>query len=543
MNRFKSFISAAVFCIAPGVFGMPEQVANDNQGEIVERVRTILENVRFVERRMEDVNNNPVVLVGATGSGKTSLLHVLAGSEMMAANEPDLADRLAIVPDEVAARIIGRVAGGGESVTLDVHLFQVEDVVYCDGPGFFDTNGGFVEMGNNLMINEILRRGTKILWVVSVDEILAARGGAANRSLDYLESLLPRERTPRAERKARSVGIVVSKARGGEAQNGLNILMEQEGHHWLIDYLSERAATNAFFFPAPREEGIYVPPQNLVEGIMRFARAPSELISGSMGLRPEVIDEIIAGHESFDVMRKVDDISTRILSELRGHGDDFSRLRRLDEAFDMLWRLLAARSIPDDPQAQEELIGRWKNFDAYAYSDPLRRFDFTLRNFVDVLDGVEYFRNLCDVGDGGFASWFERGLLWEELVGYISRLSGTLEMHVTWLRNAGDSWKTVLPSLMEVSREVSRKNEKRRQIQVGNMVIGLSSAIGAGVGGIVCSSDGGSTAIVTGTVTGGVTGMTLGKALEEPVGEAVDKAIKVVGKVVGKGTSSTSKRN
>ena len=491
MNRFKSLISAVVFCITPGGFGMPEQVANDNPGEIVERVRNILDNTRNIRRIPErrNVNTKLVVLLGATGSGKTSLLHILAGSRMNV-KMLAFAGRRFMVPDEDKARTVGRVAGGGNAVTSDVHPFPIENVVYCDGPGLFDTNGGFAEMGNNLIMNEILKEGSKILWVVSIDEILAMRGGAANRSLDYLLSLLPERRTSEAEKKAESIGIVMSKGFwDGRVEDGLRSLREQEGHHWLIDYLQDHVGTNAFWFPAPREEGVYEPPQDLVEKITNFANTRSSLIYGSMGLQPGVIDKITEKRvrDHFNVEVKVGDIVKRVKNDFDIHKENLDKLLELEGAFSTLWSSLAVE-MTNQPGQQDELQRRWRR----RGSDPMKKFNFTLRNFVGVLDGIEYFRNLCKVGDGGFNSKFENGLLWEELVDCISRLPNPQNRRDNWLRilgYAGGSWKKALPGLMRNSNKISNKIKelKRTRAQKIGAVVGgaAGTAAGAVVGGVL----------------------------------------------------------
>ena len=526
MRKFKSFISAVAFCVVPGVFGMHGENMELSNGSVVEKARGILRNVQIVDDNMKkNAHMRLIVLLGATGSGKTSLMHALAKTSMRAAAEDGmarLAGRYAITPNGTAAVNIGKVAGGGRSVTSDVRPFKVGNIIYCDGPGFFDTNGGFTEMSNTLLMNEVLRRGVKILLVVSNDELLARRGEAAKETMDYLKSLLPDERTDRAERMAMSIGIVISKGTlSGTIGDVFAILEGKENHHWLIDYLSDHRKENAFWFPAPTREGPYEAPQDLIEGIKKFAGRRSELITGSMSLQPKAINDLVGMHSSFDVRDKIDRIVNEVSREFSCYENDLDNLLVLEGAFGTLWASLTERSF-DSRISKDEMLRRWRR--SSFSSDARKKFGFSLRDFVDGLDGVDHFRVICGVGEEGFGPEFEKGLVWEELVDYISRLSSTSEREISRLNKVRDNWKKGLPNLMERSKDVSRAVVRNQQSRGERIAAGAGTVIGGAVGGVVGGIMG-SAAGGIGAAPGAAIGASSGAAAGASAGTAVVKFI------------------
>ena len=534
MRKFKSFVSAVVFCVVPGVFGMHGgDCCISDSDLIVRKAKCILRNIKTINQNMEDVKLNPVVLLGATGSGKTSLLHVLAGTKMEVIESQNAIDRLSgksysLVPDRKAASEIGEVAGGGRSVTSDIHPFRIGNVIYCDGPGFFDTNGEFTEVGNNLIMNEVLRRGAKVLWVVSVSELSARRGEAAVESLDYLQSLLLGDRT-----KAGSIGVVISKGTPtGKIEDAFAVLEEKKNHHWLIDYLSDHREENAFWFPIPESKESYKAPQDLIRGITNFAGRRSELITGSMGLQAKVVTNLVENHRYFDVKSEIGEIVTRIARKSREYKGDLSKLRELEKIFNKLWYSLAARSLDqemsdssqytsDSSQEMSDsspnpryLVKKWRD-----HSNAWREYNFPLRDFVDVIDDIEYFKDLCSVGDEGFAPKFEKGLVWEELVDCISRLSSTSKEEINRLKEVGDNWKHELPNLMGRNKTVSKKIKKGRQIKTEKLIAGTASATAGVVGALAGGVFGkGPASAVVGGASGAVVGATVGKGIMKGIG-------------------------
>lgn len=521
MKKFRSLVSVIAFCITPGVFGMHDEGRSLNDELIVERARHIMENVQVVDDSIKNVRTNPVVLLGATGSGKTSLLHVLVGTKMVA----DISDtdpvavilgRCSLIPDEAAVDRVGRVAGGGESVTSDVRILSVGDVIYCDGPGFFDTNGGFTEMGNHLSMNEILKMGAKILWVVSASELAAKRGEAANGSLSYLLNLLPSDRSGEGERKARSVGMVISQGfEDVKAEIVLSLLREKD-HHWLIDYWSEHAE-NVFWFPAPGRKGVYDPPQKLIDGITSFAERQSELITGSMGLQPNTIEDLIGKHGAFDVVEEV----KWLVDKIDEKGEDLESLQELKESFDALWNSLAKETSNTEAD-RKNIVRRWRR---RGSQNPRERFEFTLKQFVDELNNVEYFKDLCGVGEEGFGRRFDKGIVWERLVECLSLHSGTSEENIARLRNTGNNWKQQLSDFTQRNREVTQKIEKmekqqrRRTIRkASSAVLGTVGALGGGIGGFVEGPAGS----VAGVAAGGAGGVAVGAYIGKGISKAVD---------------------
>lgn len=135
-----------------------------------------------------------------------------------------------------------------------------------------------------------------------------------------------------------------------------------------------------------------------------------------------------------------------------------------------------------------------------------------------MIDDIEYFKDLCGVGEKGFSPKFEKGLVWEELVGSISRLSGTSKDEINRLKEVGDNWKEELSNLMERNKKVSKKIKKGRQIQTEKPITGTAAATAGVVGALAGGVFGkGSASVAVGGAGGAAVGATVGKEIMKAV--------------------------
>jgi hypothetical protein len=115
-------------------------------------------------RKIKD--KNVFLLFGPTGAGKSTTLHFLGGSKM----EKQLLDgKMHIVPKEITNEDLKSVKTGLSAIKSETRLvipvkipvdkdeFGFDHVMFCDLPGFGDTNGPEIDIANSIAIDECIK--------------------------------------------------------------------------------------------------------------------------------------------------------------------------------------------------------------------------------------------------------------------------------------------------------------------------------------------------------------------------------------------------
>ena len=126
-----------------------------------------------------------VFLLGNTGAGKSCTINYLAGRKVVVMREPVLDENL-VVKDYVERIDVENPLDGckvghrGDSQTRYLRCFESPDcsLVYCDTPGFDDTEGSAVDIANAIAIASALRgcKSVRLVLVIEANTILMSRG-------------------------------------------------------------------------------------------------------------------------------------------------------------------------------------------------------------------------------------------------------------------------------------------------------------------------------------------------------------------------------
>lgn len=143
----------------------------------------------------EQVKNEEVVLViGNTGSGKSTSINYLLGCKMVPADEDDL--DLQAVPAK-GEKVYSKVGDGHVSTTLFPVLAKNNDerqvISYCDCPGFFDNRGDEVQISTavaTIATIQNARRIRGIMVVIDYNALSVGLGSLFKELLMTLEYLL-----------------------------------------------------------------------------------------------------------------------------------------------------------------------------------------------------------------------------------------------------------------------------------------------------------------------------------------------------------------
>ncbi|ETO00734.1 hypothetical protein RFI_36706, partial [Reticulomyxa filosa] len=143
-------------------------------------IRLMLELMKKAEKAANEIKDKHVILfLGGTGTGKSTLIHYLAGSTM----EKQVVDgKPHIAPTKIINKALTNVIcrAGAKSETkyitavpidlkkLGVLSIKLNNVVLCDTPGFEDTNGPEVDVANGMGIIKALQTCKNVKPVVLV---------------------------------------------------------------------------------------------------------------------------------------------------------------------------------------------------------------------------------------------------------------------------------------------------------------------------------------------------------------------------------------
>lgn len=133
--------------------------------------------------------NNKVILLGSTGSGKTTVSCIMSGAKVKVVPIRNI---------DVKFDFKGINEGGTSETTIpNIMVDQKNDILYGDCPGFEDSEGIEQEIINAFAVNYLLtmfegnQNNVKILLVIGADEIKTNRSKSILKNLERIEEMFP----------------------------------------------------------------------------------------------------------------------------------------------------------------------------------------------------------------------------------------------------------------------------------------------------------------------------------------------------------------
>ncbi|ETO30347.1 hypothetical protein RFI_06773 [Reticulomyxa filosa] len=142
-------------------------------------IKLMLEFVKKAEEAADTIKDqNVILMLGGTGTGKSTLIHFLAGSTM----EDQIVDgKPHIAPVKVKNKALANVRASADAASQTRYitavpinlkemnlLVDIDSVVLCDTPGFEDTSGPEVDVANGLGIIRALQNCKSVKPVVLI---------------------------------------------------------------------------------------------------------------------------------------------------------------------------------------------------------------------------------------------------------------------------------------------------------------------------------------------------------------------------------------
>ncbi|ETO12050.1 hypothetical protein RFI_25326, partial [Reticulomyxa filosa] len=142
-------------------------------------IAKMLELTKKADEAAKAIKDKDVILfLGGTGTGKSTLIHFLAGSEL---ERKTVDNRLHIVPTKIKNKALSNIVTSADAVSATQYITPVpidlekmgvttemKTVVLCDTPGFEDTNGPEVDVANGIGIIRALQHCKRVKPVVVI---------------------------------------------------------------------------------------------------------------------------------------------------------------------------------------------------------------------------------------------------------------------------------------------------------------------------------------------------------------------------------------
>lgn len=193
-----------------------------------------------------------VVMIGPTGSGKSSLSCDLCGEKLIVRFGKG---------EKIELECEG-VMSGGQSITKFPALIPDNNLnlLYCDCPGFEDTEGTISEIKNAFMIDSLFQQyhnypnKIKILLVFSYSDIDSIRRQVIVENIKRLSKMIPN-----LNKLKESIGLVITKCEKRRTAKGLIEEMNDNNSdpilsNWCQFFLKN--LDHVFLFPMPKEDDI-----------------------------------------------------------------------------------------------------------------------------------------------------------------------------------------------------------------------------------------------------------------------------------------------
>lgn len=281
--------------------------------KLVRQVRDVEQQVKKEYEEIKNKGNNSdqdersiVVVIGPTGSGKTTLYYALTGKPMKCFRD-GIRKRL----DPIQSEENFKIGHGGLSETSipGLKYNQETNIIYCDCPGFFDNRDDIHDITNSFAISHVLSQANKakILLLTSHSDVTATRGKPIYDSCKIVEKLIPKEEELRP-----SIGLIVTAIASDDyVENGSYLSDVDCRDSWLLQHFKNNETgnnKNVFHFPAPKTENFNDPLKDFKDKdkILAFIRQKNDTkLEPFVSLSNEAKLMILKGVDSFGDLTKL----------------------------------------------------------------------------------------------------------------------------------------------------------------------------------------------------------------------------------------------
>lgn len=228
-----------------------------------ENIKKIHENVNNLKKRIEDLHLKNIegkqptlaVLLGGTGSGKSTFMHVITGRKLIV-QETEHGKLILKAKEEWDLFKIGHGIHS-ETTVPGIYPDLERNIIFCDCPGFFDTNGPMQEIVNIFTIVALLNsiEKVKIILLVTPKDATSLRGQNSRKQFGIIDNL------SRNKFSQNGISMVITQAdEKYKEKKNLNKLLGRMGafdeKNKLMNMFAKEADDRIFIFPEPIDADI-----------------------------------------------------------------------------------------------------------------------------------------------------------------------------------------------------------------------------------------------------------------------------------------------
>ncbi|XP_014283567.1 uncharacterized protein [Halyomorpha halys] len=157
------------------------------------------------------LNKDLVLIIGTTGTGKSTLAQYLAGNTDRLHSKPTSSGTSFIIVDEDDA-ISNNSTIFSKTVFPSLVENKISDIVYCDCPGFCDTRSAAYDIAANYFINAIVDGARRVKLVFAIHHAAVEEG---NERAPFMEMVKHATKfIKNIEKYKNSIALVVTKVSG-----------------------------------------------------------------------------------------------------------------------------------------------------------------------------------------------------------------------------------------------------------------------------------------------------------------------------------------
>lgn len=205
-----------------------------------------------------DTLQNKVFIIGPTGSGKSSFVHLIQGKSLIAKEDDNMGVCLLNAPEEIPNINIAHACSTGTLHPTAVCDFLNKRII-IDCPGFGDPRGLEQEYTNAMALFKLLKGKVSVVFIMSEGRFSTEKGHAFSWLMNTVNEIFPEQ-----EELQNMLSFIISHKESKSASiKRLNEFREpdtpfltKKGHE-LIQFLVDNPKRFAEF-KYPAEEGIYL---------------------------------------------------------------------------------------------------------------------------------------------------------------------------------------------------------------------------------------------------------------------------------------------
>jgi len=205
----------------------------------IDQLRVLIEVVEHGEKQVRKAAENELlVIVGNTGAGKSTFINYLGGCEMEVI-DPDITQAVGVKPGSAVAPLTDIGHSAAISETFMPKVIPSTGFTFVDCPGFNDTRGAAINIGNAVNIKELLRGAlhVRVVLLISYYSLKTGRLQALQDLCKSVAKLFGSVGEFVKHAAAGSIAVVISKSpryhpmsnKGMTRQMVLELLMQAAG--------------------------------------------------------------------------------------------------------------------------------------------------------------------------------------------------------------------------------------------------------------------------------------------------------------------------